>query len=186
MKRSLCLLGTIFLFLSVEHAVLQAQSAKQIKQFQTQQRQMEALRKRQENLQKQQENNVRSLCLLMHDEETQKKLKITEKQKIKLDELGKKYDEIREKTVNPDGRKFGPGERMEAVKSKQGELQKLSLKGGQAIMQILTREQLDLYGRLVTYERAKKAWERRMGIEPIKPQSKTAVTGQNKPPKKNN
>lgn len=185
MKRCIYILWAIFLFFFIETSVLQAQSAKQIKQSQTQQRQMEALQKRQENLKKQQENNIRSLCLLMHDEETQKKLSITEKQKIKLDELDKKYGEIREKTINPDDKKFGPGERQEAVKSKQEELRNLSLKGGQAVMQILTREQLDVYGRHVTYERAKKAWERRMGIEPEKPQKKPAEAVQNKNQEKN-
>lgn len=142
------------------------------KQLKNRQRQIEAVQRRQVAEKRRAENNVRSLCMLLNDKELREKLKITPKQEVRLDELDRKYDEIRDKTINPTNKKLAPKERRANVKNNRDELMDLSLKAGKAVLDILTDKQAEAYARYVTYERAKHAWEKRMGIEPEKPAPK--------------
>ncbi len=148
----------------------QVMSRKQFQEMQAIQRQqqmLEAAKKRNESLEKQRENNVRALCALLDDAELQKKLKISDKQKKTFDELDKKLEEERKKITNPEDRRFAtPEDRREYIKTKIPDLQELNLKCGKVIKEVLTEEQLNAYGRQMTYDRAKRAWEKRMGIEP--------------------
>ena len=150
-----------------------AQSAKQIQQIQARQRMEEAVQKRAQAEQRRHEGNLRTLCVILNDQEIRKKLKVTSKQDEQLEELDKKLDELREKTINPEGKKMTPVERSEAVKAKIDDLRELSLKAGKAVAEILTRDQVNAFGRHTDQERAKRAWEKRMGIEPPpKPEKK--------------
>ncbi len=152
----------------------QTMSRTQFKQMQQATAQMKAVERfehQKEVLERRQENNTRALVTILFEEDIQKGLKITEKQKQTLDAIHKKLDEERKKITHPEGRQFAnKEERLEYLKTKVPEIQALTLKCGKAIKEVLTEEQLNAYGRHITAENAKQLWERRMGIEPeVKP-----------------
>ena len=147
--------------------------AKQTREMQAQQRMMQTVERQMVAREKMFENNVRSFVLLFGDEEVRKKISVTKKQKEKLDDLEKKYEAARVKLIRPNGSKFENREQARAaVEKNQDKLQELSLQCGKAIMEVLDVQQINEYGRHVTAERAEKIWERKLGIEPEKPERK--------------
>lgn len=115
------------------------------------------------------ENNIRSLSVVLSNREIRARLRTTEMQNKDLAELSKKYDELRDQIINPEGKQLKMIERMDAVKANRDALMELSLRCGSDVRMVLTPAQFSFFSRNVNHLRAKHAWEMRMGIEPERP-----------------
>lgn len=100
--------------------------------------------------------NVQSLYNIAENRELRKKLRVSESQGRQLDELERRYAEASMKIRNERHDATSPQQQQYLKRLKEEKLRELSVKAGLKVMDILSKDQVNAYGRQIEMEKMQK------------------------------